>query len=63
MFVKPQHFQQHDRWLESLLESRVAGLRPDGWGLRALTLDEDLLKLGQIGITRCEAVCPTAAWP
>lgn len=58
MFVKPQHFQQHDRWLESLLESRVAGLRPDGWGLRALTLDEDLLKLGQIGITRCEAVLP-----
>lgn len=58
MFVKPQHFQQHDRWLENLMEARVAGLRADGWGLRALALDEQLLKLGQVAIAQCDAVLP-----
>lgn len=56
MFVKPQHFQQYDRWIEHLLEARVAGLRPHGWGLLELAVDESLLKLGQIGLARCEAV-------
>lgn len=58
MFVKPQHFQQHDRWMEHLVEARVAGMRPYAWGLRALLLDEQLLKLGQIGLARCDAILP-----
>lgn len=58
MFVKPQHFQQHDRWLEHLVEARVAGLTPHAWGLRSLAIDEQLLKLGQVALTRCEAVLP-----
>lgn len=58
MFVKPQHFQQHDRWLEHLVEARVAGLAPHAWGLRAIAIDEQLLRLGQFALTRCEAVLP-----
>lgn len=58
MFVKPQHFQQHDRWLEHLVEARTAGLVPHAWGIRALAIDEQLLKLGQFALTRCEAVLP-----
>ncbi|WP_234055353.1 MULTISPECIES: type VI secretion system baseplate subunit TssK [unclassified Xanthobacter] len=58
MFVKPQHFQQHDRWLEHFVEARVGGLSPYGWGLRAVAFDEQLLKLGQFALTRCQAVLP-----
>lgn len=58
MFVKPQHFQQHDRWLEHLVEARGAGLIPHAWGLRAIAIDEHLLKLGQFALTRCQAVMP-----
>ncbi|MFG1392029.1 type VI secretion system baseplate subunit TssK [Xanthobacter agilis] len=61
MFVRPQHFQQHDRWLEHVIEARVAGLIPHGWGLRRLVLDARLLKLGQFGLAHCEAVLPDGA--
>ena len=27
-FLRPQHFQQHDRYLESLVEARAGGLSP-----------------------------------
>ncbi|WP_341988642.1 type VI secretion system baseplate subunit TssK [Azorhizobium sp. AG788] len=58
MFVKPQHFQQHDRWLEHALEARVRGLAPFGWGLRHLEIDQEMLRLGQIVVSRCLAVLP-----
>jgi len=58
MFVRPQHFQQHDRWLEHLLERRVAGLSPCGWGLAEIAFDAGLLELGQIGLSACRAVMP-----
>ncbi|MGU3492588.1 type VI secretion system baseplate subunit TssK [Xanthobacteraceae bacterium A53D] len=58
MFVKPQHFQQHDRWLEHMLEVRVAGLVPNGWGVRAMEIDPALLKLGQIALARFVGILP-----
>ena len=33
MFLRAQHFQQQDRWLEALVRERTAALRPHGWGL------------------------------
>ena len=33
MFLRAQHFQQQDRWLEALVRDRTAALRPHGWGL------------------------------
>jgi type VI secretion system protein ImpJ len=56
--VRPQHFQQQDRWIEHLIEGRVAGVRHCNWGLRALTLDKELLPLGKIGIKSLTAVLP-----
>ncbi|MDE1896544.1 MAG: type VI secretion system baseplate subunit TssK, partial [Rhodospirillales bacterium] len=32
MFLRSQHFQQQDRWLEAYLRGRVAALRTHGWG-------------------------------
>ena len=58
MFLRPQHFQQQDRYLEALLQRRCADLRPYDWGISELSLDQDALSLGKIAIARCEAVLP-----
>jgi type VI secretion system protein ImpJ len=47
MFLRAQHFQQQDRWLEATLRARVAALRPHPWGITALDIDRDLLAVGR----------------
>ena len=49
-FLQPQHFQQHDRHLETLLEQRTRALRPHGYGFLELAIDESLLELGKLAI-------------
>lgn len=56
MFLRPQHFQQLERFGTAQLEARVQGLRPYGWGLTDLHLDEGLLKTGKLAIVRCAGV-------
>jgi type VI secretion system protein ImpJ len=58
MLMRPQHLQQYDRWIEQLLENRVGGLIGHGWGIRHLAFDRNLLGLGQIALTECEAIMP-----
>ena len=58
MFLRPQHLQQHDRWLESTLEQRVQDLEPYAWGLRSLEIGADALEIGQLQVTSAEAVFP-----
>jgi type VI secretion system protein ImpJ len=58
MFLRPQHFQQHDRYLELLVEQRCSGLRPHGWGVRELAVDGEALALGRFALTRCSGVMP-----
>jgi type VI secretion system protein ImpJ len=50
MFLRAQHFQQQDRWLESTLRARVASLRPYPWGITELSLDRDLLATGRFAV-------------
>lgn len=58
MFLRPQHFQQHDRYLEALIEDRCSALRPYAWGVRELKINEEALALGKVDIERCRAVLP-----
>ncbi|WP_354129443.1 type VI secretion system baseplate subunit TssK [Bradyrhizobium sp. i1.15.2] len=58
MLVRPQHFQQYDRWIEQLVENRVAGLVGYGWGVRKIAFDRSLLALGQVALTELEAIMP-----
>ena len=51
MFLRPQHFQQQERYLEALVRQSSAPLRPYAWGIVELTLDKELLALGKVGIT------------
>lgn len=56
--MSPQHFQQHDRWLERLVDERAGGLSPAAWGLRHLAVDEQALAMGRFVLTSLRAVLP-----
>ena len=58
MFLQPHHFQQHDRYLENLVEARAAHLRPYAWGCRELTVDPGLLAIGKVGLATARGVLP-----
>lgn len=56
MFLRAQHFQQQDRYLEHLLQARVAPLRPHPWGVTELSLDRDLLGAGKFALAAAAGV-------
>lgn len=58
LFLRPQHFQQQDRYLEGLIEARSAGLRPYAWGFQDVQVDQDLLAVGKLAIQRARGVFP-----
>jgi type VI secretion system protein ImpJ len=58
LFLRPQHFQQAERFLESLIENRVGPGLPYGHGFTRLELDAEMLKLGRVGITKARGIMP-----
>ncbi len=58
LFLRPQHFQQQDAYLESLSRQALLTAQPFGWGLRALEIDVDALSGGTLRIDRIDAVLP-----
>lgn len=56
MFLRAQHFQQQDRYLEHLLQARAAPLRPHPWGVTELTLDRDLMAAGKFALANAAGV-------
>jgi type VI secretion system protein ImpJ len=58
MLLQPQHLQQHDRYLQTLLEARVAALRPYAWGVSRLEIDQQQLALGKLALLSFSAVLP-----
>jgi type VI secretion system protein ImpJ len=56
MFLRPQHFQQHDRYLESRINGRSHGLRSCDWGFSALKLEMAHLAIGKIGLLEARGV-------
>ncbi len=56
MFLRSQHFQQQDRWLEAFVRGRAAALRPHSWGLTQMTLDKDLLGTGRFAVAAASGV-------
>lgn len=58
MFLRTQHFQQADRYVETLVRHRVEGLRPHPWGLTSLAINRDMLKTGCFAVTSARGVLP-----
>ncbi len=53
LFLQPHHFQQADRYSEALVTGLARRMRPYGWGVNALEIDYDVLKIGQFALKSC----------
>ncbi|MAL98848.1 MAG: type VI secretion system baseplate subunit TssK [Alteromonadaceae bacterium] len=58
MLLRPQHFQQQDRFLYHVARWRHARLFPYGNGLSELSLDNQALALGQVSIIGASGILP-----
>jgi type VI secretion system protein ImpJ len=58
MFLQPQHFQQHDRYLEYQLRQRLAATIGYAWGYTAITIDEAALALGKLSLNSAQGILP-----
>ncbi|CAM4016068.1 type VI secretion system baseplate subunit TssK [Bordetella tumulicola] len=58
MFLRPQHFQQFERYLESSLRQRTSSLQGFFWGFSHLVLDRDALAIGKVVLTEASGVLP-----
>ncbi len=56
MFMKPQHFQQFERYLTKLGTMQDTYISPLYWGIQSLAVNTNLLSMGKIGITEAKGV-------
>ncbi len=58
LFLRPQHFQQQERYLEACLQGRAGALRAHSWGLMELEIERDLLAIGKFALRRARGIFP-----
>ncbi len=58
MFLRQQHFQQQERFLEAVLRDRIGACHPFGWGLSRARIDETALASGRFALEHAEGVMP-----
>ncbi len=58
LFITQHHFQQLDRYHESLIGERLRAVAASDWGVSLLEVDERALEAGQLRIRAISAVLP-----
>lgn len=58
LFIRPQHFQQNDRYYNYELMTRTSQSRSNNWGLFNLNIDEHLLSTGKIIVENVSGFLP-----
>lgn len=58
LFLRTQHFQQQDRFAESLVRGSLRAAHLQAWGFWTLALDEGALQAGRIGIAAASGIFP-----
>ena len=58
LFLRPQHFQQQERFLETYIEERAGHLRAYSWGFRELEIEHELLAVGKLAVRRASGIFP-----
>jgi len=43
MFLRPQHFQQSDKYISNVIKQVCSGNLADPWGIIDISIDNDLL--------------------
>ncbi len=58
MLLRPQHFQQNDRYHDHQLKMRTCRMNPFGWGFFHLEIDTQFLGMGKLVISQASGVLP-----
>lgn len=58
LFLRPQHFQQQDRYVERLVAQRVGSSNAFGWGFIDLDIDRPALAAGRLQLNQATGVLP-----
>ena len=58
LFLRPQHFQQQERYFEFTLENRIRQLAPYAYGLSNLKIDTEMLKHGKFASSTAQGAMP-----
>lgn len=58
LFLHQHHLQQHDRYIEKLLEARVGYVTPYPWGFMDIEIDRDLAQQNKFGLRRASGIFP-----
>lgn len=56
LFLRQHHLQQHDRYFEHLLETRVRHITPYPWGFSDIEIDRDLTQQNKFGLRRASGI-------
>ncbi|KAB0673920.1 type VI secretion system baseplate subunit TssK [Aeromonas veronii] len=58
LFIKPQHFQQQQRYSDYALHARLSALSDYFYGLQSLAINEDYLGFGRIALVGATGILP-----
>lgn len=58
LFLRPQHFQQQERFFLNWVEQRCSPLRAYNWGFSELKFDTEALSLGKLALLSAKGVFP-----
>lgn len=58
MYLRPQHFQQFERYIEHYVQQRCVGLQSAFWGFASVEIDHDALALGKVSLSMAQGVFP-----
>jgi type VI secretion system protein ImpJ len=58
LFLRPQHFQQAERFIEWMVRAHSEGVNPHAWGFLAAQVDQEALKLGRVGLASATGLFP-----
>ena len=58
MFLQPQHFQQHDRYIEYQIRQRLLATIGYGWGFSSVAIDDAALALGKLSLNSAQGILP-----
>ncbi|MGL1933394.1 MAG: type VI secretion system baseplate subunit TssK [Fibrobacterales bacterium] len=59
MALLPHHFQQAEKYYESLISSKIIALNPNSFGFTSLTVDSYALSNGVFSIQECKGIFPS----
>ena len=58
LFLRPQHFQQMERYLEHYAHAGRRAAQPFCWGFETLSLDEQALSMGSVVLREARGLLP-----